>query len=328
MAMNTTTKKNKTKTGILIGIILVLIVALVCMLFFFREETSNGDSSSTSDYHQIEYNGKNYEYNSSIISILFMGIDSTDHEQIGQADAMQLVLLNREEESIQVIALSRDIMTDIHLFDVEHNDLGWDKQHLGLAYAYGDSPKNGAMLTSQAVSKLLYDVPVVHFAAMDLSILPELQNVVGELQVTVPNDSLVEVDPTWTKGSIVTLNADNVESFVRTRDTEQDFSNTDRMERQKAYIGAYVQKIKEKLTNNFDDTVELLYNVCMDMTTNITLDDIQAFSSMLLSYSYESSSDFYTLQGEDKTGELHDEFEVNQEALQQLVVELFYEEEN
>ena len=49
---------------------------------------------------------------------------------------------------------------------------------------------------------------------------------------------------------------------------------------------------------------------------------------MLLSYSYDSNSDFYTLQGENKTGELHDEFEVDQEALQQLVVELFYEEEN
>lgn len=325
--MNTTTKKNKAKTGILIGIIFVLVIALLCMLFFFREETSSGDSSSTSDYHQIEYNGKNYEYNSSIISILFMGIDSTNAEQMGQADAMQLVLLNREEKSIQVIALSRDIMTDIHLFDVERNDLGWEKQHLGLAYAYGDSSKNGAMLTSQAVSKLLYDIPVVHFAAMDLSILPELQNVVGELQVTVPNDSLVEVDPTWTKGSVVTLNEDNVEKFVRTRDTEQDFSNTDRMERQKAYIGAYVQRIKEMLTNNFDNTIQLLYNVCMDTTTNITLDDIQTFSSMLLSYSYDSNSDFYTLKGEDKTGELHDEFEVDQEALQQLVVELFYEEE-
>lgn len=325
--MNTTTKKNKAKTGILIGIIFVLVIALLCMLFFFREETSSGDSSSTSDYHQIEYNGKNYEYNSSIISILFMGIDSTNAEQMGQADAMQLVLLNREEKSIQVIALSRDIMTDIHLFDVEHNDLGWEKQHLGLAYAYGDSSKNGAMLTSQAVSKLLYDIPVVHFAAMDLSILPELQNVVGELQVTVPNDSLVEVDPTWTKGSVVTLNEDNVEKFVRTRDTEQDFSNTDRMERQKAYIGAYVQRIKEMLTNNFDNTIQLLYNVCMDTTTNITLDDIQTFSSMLLSYSYDSNSDFYTLKGEDKTGELHDEFEVDQEALQQLVVKLFYKEE-
>lgn len=328
MAMNTTTKKNKTKTLGLIAVILLLILALMSMLLFFNERPSNEDVSSASDYHHIEYNGKKYDYNSSIVSILFMGIDSTGPEQMGQADAMQLVLLNREEESIQVIALSRDIMTDIHLFDVEHNDLGWDKQHLGLAYAYGDSPKNGAMLTSQAVSKLLYDVPVVHFAAMDLSILPELQNVVGELQVTVPNDSLVEVDPTWTKGSVVTLNADNVESFVRTRDTEQDFSNTDRMERQKAYIGAYVQKIKEMLTNDFDNTVQLLYNVCKDMTTNITLDDIQSFSSMLLSYSYDSNSDFYTLQGENKTGELHDEFEVDQEALQQLVVELFYEEEN
>lgn len=323
-----TTKKNKTKTGILIGILLVLVALLACMLFFFKEETGNEDTSSTSDYHQIEYNGKNYEYNSSITSILFMGIDSTNPEQMGQADAMQLVLLNREEESIQVIALSRDIMTDIHLFDVEHNDLGWDKQHLGLAYAYGDSPKNGALLTSQAVSKLLHDVPVVHFAAMDLSILPEFQNVVGDLQVTVPNDSLVKVDPTWTKGSVVMLNADNVEKFVRTRDTGQDFSNTDRMERQKAYIGAYVQKIKEMLTNDFDNTVQMLYNVCMNMTTNITLDDIQAFSSMLLSYSYDSNSDFYTLQGDDKTGELHDEFEVDQEALQQLIVELFYEEEN
>lgn len=328
MAMNTTTKKNKTKTLGLIAVILLLILALMGMLLFFNERPSNEDVSSASDYHHIEYNGKKYDYNSSIVSILFMGIDSTDPEQMGQADAMQLVLLNREEESIQVIALSRDIMTDIHLFDVERNDLGWNKQHLGLAYAYGDSPKSGAMLTSQAVSKLLYDVPVVHFAAMDLSILPELQNVVGELQVTVPNDSLASVDPTWTKGSVVTLNADNVESFVRTRDTEQDFSNTDRMERQKAYIGAYVQKIKEMLTNDFDNTVQLLYNVCKDMTTNITLDDIQSFSSMLLSYSYDSNSDFYTLQGENKTGELHDEFEVDQEALQKLVVELFYEEEN
>ena len=82
------------------------------------------------------------------------------------------------------------------------------------------------------------------------------------------------------------------------------------------------------LTNDFDNTVQLLYNVCKDMTTNITLDDIQSFSSMLLSYSYDSNSDFYTLQGENKTGELHDEFEVDQEALQQLVVELFYEEED
>ena len=89
-----------------------------------------------------------------------------------------------------------------------------------------------------------------------------------------------------------------------------------------------MQKIKEMLTYDFDNTVQLLYNVCKDMTTNITLDGIQSFSSMLLSYSYDSNSDFYTLQGENKTGELHDEFEVDQEALQQLVVELFYEEEN
>ena len=61
MAMNTTTKKNKTKTLGLIAVILLLILALMSMLLFFNERPSNEDVSSATDYHHIEYNGKKYD---------------------------------------------------------------------------------------------------------------------------------------------------------------------------------------------------------------------------------------------------------------------------
>ena len=318
----------KKKNVLFILGILCLIVSIICIFAVFKEKNPEISNGSTKDYHNISENGVNYTYDSSIVSILFMGIDSTDSDTMGQADSLQLYLLNREEKSIQVLSLSRDAMTDIRLFDVEHNDLGWDTQHLGLAYAYGSSPKNGASLTSQAVSRMLNDIPIVHFAAMDLSELKEVQNVVGSLEVQVPNDSLTDIHPDWTKGSTALIDADNVEDFVRTRDIKEDFSNSERMERQKAYLNAYVTKIRAMLKSDFDNTVSKLYSVSQHMTTNISLEDIQTFAQMLLEYSYNEEEDFYTLPGKDQTGKNHDEFEIDKEQLNQLILELFYKRED
>lgn len=320
--------KKKRNNLIFFLIVIILSVAIGITFFFGRGKESNDKNSKEMDYHSMKFKGTTYEFDSSIVSILFMGVDSIDSESVGQADSLQLYLLNRKNQSIQVVALSRDIMTDIHMYDVQHNDLGWDKQHLGLAYAYGSSKKNGAMLTTQAVSKLLFDVPINHFVAMDLTKLPEVHDIVGTLDVIVPNDSLVDEFPEWNKGNTIILTRDNVEKFVRTRDIEKNYSNVERMERQKVYLNAFFAKVNEMLTQDFDGTVSKLYSVSKDLITNISLEDIQSFAKMLQTYSYDQNTDFYTLKGIDKTGANHDEFDVDEKALKEMVVSLFYRKES
>lgn len=325
MVMANTTKKNKLWIFLVMGI---LALALLVTLWFIPDKQETVKSQENKDYHEKIVDQKRYTYDSSIVSILFMGIDTKDSEKLGQADMLDLVLLNRDQETMQVVSISRDTMTKIHLFDVEHHSLGWDTQHLALAYTYGDSHQNGATLTRQAVSKLLLDVPIVHFAAMDLGKLPLVQEIVGQLEVVVPNDSLVDMEPAWQTGNKIILTKDNVETFVRTRDIEQDYSNQDRMERQKAYLNAYMEKMKQMLSENFEKTVGVLYNVCKQMTTNITIENVEAFANMLLTYTYDEKADFMTLPGTNQTTEVHDEFIVDQPALEKFVLDLFYKEEN
>ncbi len=331
-AMDTTntTKRKKRKRNIFV--ILTIIPLLICIgvgifLIVTKEKPNAHNDIEENDYHKIIYNDNEYKYNTSIISILLLGIDTTDDSKQGQADTIQLLLLNRETETIQVIALSRDIMTEIRMFDISRNDLGWNRQHLALAYSYGDTKATGCILMNQAVSRLLYNIPINYYGAIDLTMLSQIHNVVGELDVIVPNDSLVDIDESWQKGTTVTLTNTNVEKFLRKRDIAQKFSNNDRMERHEAYLTAYFEKIKEMLQNDFDKTLEKLYDASKSMTTNITLKDIQVFAEMALTYQFDPENDYYILEGENVSGAFHDEFEVDQDYLKSLVVELFYDKE-
>ena len=73
--------------------------------------------------------------------------------------------------------------------------------------------------------------------------------------------------------------------------------------------------------------MEKLYYASRSMTTNITLKDIQVFAQMALTYKFNPETDYYILEGDNVSGEFHDEFEVDQEYLKSLVVQLFYDKE-
>lgn len=320
-------KRNK---GILFSlIVIVLIGALFCIFTIDKEENVIVDDEPRvkDDYHHLTFEGKEYEYDSSVITILFMGIDTTDPDTVGQADSLQLYLFDRKEEVIDVINISRDTMTDIKLYDVSHNELGWEKQHLALAFAYGSSMENGAMLTCQAVSKMFNGIPINYFIAMDMSKMSTIHSLVEELEVVIPNDSLVEIDLMYACNSIATITQDNVETYLRYRNTEEDFSNMYRMERQKSYLNAYVNKVKKMLSQDVDSVVAKLYNISKQLVSNVGLEDIQNFTKMLMTYSYDETINFHDLDGENILGKNHDEFIVDENALTVLTIDLFYEME-
>lgn len=331
MAMTSIIDKKKRRRNNIIGSIVIVVLAvavIITVVFAFNMQNKKASNEDEVDYHTMVYNDKTYQYNASIVSILLMGIDTEDPTQVqGQADAIEMLLLDRENKKIQIVTIPRDTMTEIRLFDVSGNDLGWQKQHLNLAYAYGSTPETGCIYTSQAVSRMLSEIPMTRYAALNLNMIEKVQDIVGTLKVVIPNNSLESVNASWKKGKTIDVTSKNVENYLRTRDTNVDFSNEPRMERQKEYLIAFFNSLKQKLEKDFDNTVTKVYDVIKEMTTNITYSDMEDFANMVLEYEFDSEKDFYTLEGKNVSGSIHDEFELDQNSLKSLILKLFYTNE-
>ena len=327
----TITTKKKRNTYIGMVIIVILVIALAGSLIYInstKKKVNTKDHSS--DYHEVTYQGKKYRYNSSVISILLLGIDKTKKDKNratsqGQSDAMEMLLLDRSTKKLKLLTIPRDCMTPIESFDGSGESLGWDKNHINLAYAFGDDEESGCMHAMQAVSKMLYNVPISYYGAMDMDNLDALQNIVGDLKVKVPNNTLVKVEG-WKKGDVITINARNVEKYVRTRNTDVAFSNETRMERQRSYFQAYYEKLKVLLKKDFNGTVSKMYSLVEHVTTNISYDNLETFGNYVLDYSFDDGS-YYTIPGHYVSSDLYDEYTLDQTALHKQVITLYYQAE-
>ena len=276
-------------------------------------------------YRRIEYNGVRYKYNSHLVNFLILGTDTKDDETIGQTDFIGLLVFDRQNEDISFFALSRDAYVPIKTYSATGDFIDWSSNHLALAYSFGSDRKDASYLSADAVSRLLNDIPMTYVASFDLDSIYNIHDVVGTLDVVIPDDSLEFINPKWTKGKTLTLTRDNVESFVRTRDITENFTNTNRMARQKTYLMAFSEKLKGLLTDNFTETTLSLEDAMGECFTNFDLSEIEAFTRMMMEYKFNDDS-FYSLPGEDALGSLHDRFIVDEEELLRIIVELFYVE--
>jgi hypothetical protein len=60
------------------------------------------------------------------------------------------------------------------------------------------------------------------------------------------------------------------------------------------------------------------------LQTSVTKNKYIQYGKLLNSVDYDDQ-DYYKLPGEDRTSEVYDQFYVDEEAMRQLVVDLFYE---
>lgn len=290
-----------------------------------EEVPSDGNTSST-----VTYQGKEYAYNDHLSNFLFLGIDSREKTdtQVGRADAGQadtifLAAWDRVEQSLTGITIPRDTITEIEIFDQEGNSAGKSRDHINLAYAYGDGGRESCELMEEAVSNLLYGIPIQGYCSLSMDGIPLLVEKVGGVTVTVPDDSLETVNPQWTAGSQIQLTPDNVENFVRYRDTKESQSAIVRMERQQEFLSAYAQKAQQVYGEN-PSLITDLYTALKDyMVTNISNDQ---FVQIMGGLEDQDNIRTWTLPGEGTQGEGFDEYHVDDSQLYEKILETFYKE--
>lgn len=279
----------------------------------------------------VKHDGKIYAYNKDILTFLIMGIDkNSDVKEVaegtngGQADALFLAVMNPHDKSISVVGINRNTMTDIDLYNEEGAYINTVKAQIAVQHGFGNGVEKSCEYQQKAVQKLLYNLPIHGYAAINMSAIPTINDAVGGVDVTVLED-LTGADSTLQKGAEVHLMGKSAFWYVKYRNTREFGSADRRLERQKQYLNAFIRKAKQAAGKDISVVLNLYEAVSEQMVTDITIDEIAYLAPIAADYRFDSNN-FYMLKGETVMGERFEEFYVDEDALYELILEIFYEE--
>lgn len=281
---------------------------------------------------QLFYGGEVWQYNKDIMTFLCMGVDSRSgiskektFGKGGQADAIMLIVVNPHTEKIEIININRDSIAEIELYDMDGNRVGTRQGQIALQYAYGDGRIRSCELMEGVVSDLFYGIPIHGYVALDMQSIATLNDMVGGVDVTVPED-MTKYKADWFAGASIHLTGEDSLLFIREREEESTElgSNLKRIERQKQYMAQFANKLKEKTKEDITFPLNLYTKVQKHMVTSFSLDEITYLASTLIGYDF-SMENVSNIQGEMGMGEKNEEFYVDDEALRVRIIETFYE---
>lgn len=281
---------------------------------------------------EIVYNGDTYVRNTYMKAYLFLGVDRpgtftepTVPGQGGQSDGIFLAAWDTSRNTVQVVMIPRDTMTEIILTDLSGNELGADVQHITLGYAYGDGLERSCEYMSRAVTNLCGGLGIDGYMSIGLGALPVLNDLVGGVEVTVEDGSLAEADDRFSLGETIRLEGDEAERFLRYRDIGVTQTAIGRMDRHKAYLEGFARAAKETARKEDGLAVKILDGIAPYMVTDMAKDEYLKLAADFLSSSQTlTEADFLTLPGEGAETGLYDEYHVDKDEVLQMILGLFY----
>ena len=296
------------------------------------DAVSENDSGSGLEDGMIRYNGKTYAYKQNCLTFLCMGIDkkgemeaSEDLLEGGQADAIFLAVLDPDEQKISVIGVNRDTMTEISVYDENGLYIGKRTAQIALQHGYGDGMEMSCERMVEAVSHLFYGSPIHGYCSLNMEVITLLNDEIGGVTVTVPEDLTVRGTLKWEAGQQVHLLGEDAYTFVQYRDTKTAQSAEGRLARQKQYLQAFITQAKAAMRENMTLPLSLYELVTPYMVTDISAEEAVYLAAQALSYSFRPE-DIHTLEGEVVMGEKYEEFYQDDTALYELILQVFYEE--
>lgn len=235
-------------------------------------------------------------------SILLLGIDTGDlgRTEVGRSDTMMVATVNPENKKTTIVSIARDTYVDI---------VGRGMQDkINHAYAFG-----GAGMSMDTVEKYL-DIPINHYAAINMKGLKELVDAVGGIEVA--NDQKFTQDEYTFDYGKITLDGNQALAYSRMRheDPRGDYG---RQERQRQIVAGVTKKLltldgvtkyrevldamesNVKTDMSFDDMKKIALDY-RDAFSNIEQDQLQGEGFMQDGVSYQRVSEDELTRVQDK----------------------------
>lgn len=273
-----------------------------------------------------------FQYRDDLINILVMGIDKDTkmwerdpgNNSIGQADTVLLASLDLKAGTLRLIAVPRDTMVTLEMYNDKGEYLGKRPGQLTLQYAYGDGQEHSCEMMRDRISEILCGIPVYGYVALNLNMIPAVNDALGGVEVTMTED-YTRFDSRFKEGKTVLLEGEQVLHFIQSRDTDRAGSAYERLMRQKLYLRAFASQAKAVLKDDMTIVLELLRELDGNFETDLNEEDIAYLVLQALSCRF-SEEDIWVLPGEIQRGEKYEEYHLDETAVQAGVIRMFYEE--
>ncbi|SDN21265.1 transcriptional attenuator, LytR family [Lachnospira pectinoschiza] len=294
---------------------------------------NNLDLGMTDEDGKICYNGNYYEYDEDVITILFMGIDKINkvkkgltHLDGGCADVLFLGIINTRTKTVKLLAINRDSMVDIDVLNIKGEVRYTKPLQITLAHGYGLGLEDSCLNQCDAVSRLLYGIPINAYVSLNMGGVAALNDAIGGVTLTSLDDIYIEdMEIDIAKDEEIHLTGKQAYFYVRFRDEAVYESARIRLERQKQYVEEYCRQL---LSNSLKDLSNIVnvYNAVDDYTVmNLSTDELVYLASMLIGYEFDFEN-IYSLEGSTYSNPetYHEEFTVDEDSTKKLILDLFY----
>ena len=270
--------------------------------------------------------GRTYRRKKNLESYLFLGIDTMgkavgteSYIAGGQADAQMLLVLDNDAQTWQMLQINRDSMVEVPVLSMMGTVPYTIRQQIALAHAYGNGREQSCENNLTAVSMMLGDQPIDGYFSLTMGGVGLLVDLVGGVTLTVTSD-LSAADPTLTEGQTLTLNGEQALAYVHTRQNVDDQTNLARMSRQRQFLRALEEQVRQKDPS----FVVTAYEAAADyVITDIPSGRAVNIAGRLQQY---AQLPILTIDGENTVEDGYWAYYLDQDSLQQTILELFYQE--
>lgn len=238
------------KNKFLVTVMLALLGMVLLVIGYFGKIYIDIKQAADNSYESVERisDSKRKKYvdyeEGDPFSVLLLGTDSGDYgrEDQGRSDVLIVATVNPQNKTTTLLSIPRDTYTDI---------IGKDKKDkINHAYAYG-----GVAMAMASVENLL-DIPIDHYAQVDLKGIKEIVDLVGGIEVN--NKFSFKYGSTEFPIGKLTLNGEEALQYSRMRydDPNGDYG---RQERQRQVITGILNKVRSIDTlANYDNVLQIL----------------------------------------------------------------------
>lgn len=245
----------------------------------------------------IVYQGRTYELNRNLATILFLGIDHTIHDAEmvglgGQSDVILLIAMDTKTGKTRILNISRDTYAEVEAYAADGVYMGTKPLQITTAFAYGNGKETSCENAVRSVSRLLYNLPIRSYLALDMNGIQAANEAVGHVTVNALDDIEMTDGTKFKKGDPIELQGRWLDRYLRTRSKEVVDANAKRMERQVQYVQAFSKLVVEKSKASISFPVDLFSALAPYMVTNLDIPDVTFLSSTFLTHGAE-----FTLRG-------------------------------
>ena len=320
--MGKTKHRRLKKIAILLAAVFLVAIALV-LLNVWEKDQDNYPSQIGNN--TVIYQNKSYALKDDVESFLLIGIDKFEgsvsedsYKNDQQADFLMLFVVDHNDKKVSAVHINRDTMVDVNILGLNGNKVDTVVRQIALSHTYGNGKEVSCNNTVNSVSSLLNNIKINHYLSMKMDAVAILNDLVGGVEVTVTHT----LNETLVQGQTVLLRGEQALLYVRARQGLEDSSNIARMVRQKQYSAALYEKFLSCVENDENFSLDVITKLLEYIVSDRSATQLKQFANKLSGYELQ---EIFSIEGESRPGDEFVEFYADQNAIDKIIIDLFYE---